>query len=96
MMITMNPTKGVLFIKLAGDKNEGTSINYEKSGTTYADSKLKYEVRTMRLDSLLLLIYLKKMVQLTTRELMKEQITIQWKALVTLHLISTLHHTLGR
>jgi hypothetical protein len=46
--------KGVLHIRKngdkSGDKNEGVSINYHKSGNTYDTSKIKYQVRTMMLS----------------------------------------------
>ena len=41
---------GVLYLQKNGDKNDGVSINYVKSGNTYENSNIKYEVRTMRLS----------------------------------------------
>lgn len=41
---------GVLYLQQNGDKNDGVSINYVKSGNTYQNSNIKYEVRTMRLS----------------------------------------------
>ena len=51
--------KGVLYFKNSrsspgggGKEEEGTSILYEKSGDSFENSKIKYEVRNMRLNDL--------------------------------------------